>query len=338
MLRAAALLAAALLVASAAPSAVNDAVLAGAAAPATLAETGLFLDSGATRPNARVVRYGLATPLFSDHADKARFLYVPEGKVARYDGEGLLDIPVGSVLIKHFGFARADGSLDLIETRLLVHQTDGWKAWPYVWNADDSAATLKRAGARVAVTGHDGAGKPVALDWQVPNVNQCKGCHAAGNALLPIGLKARNLNHDFAGENNLARLTRLGLLSGVPENAPRLPDWKDASESLEHRARAYLDVNCGHCHKPDGPASNSGLFLTWETASGPHIGIGKGPVAAGRGSGGRMVSIDPGHPDRSILTYRMESTEPGIMMPELGRTQPDEAGTALVRDWIAAMR
>ncbi|WP_300537793.1 SO2930 family diheme c-type cytochrome [Sphingosinicella sp.] len=338
MPRAAALLAAALLVASAAPSAVNDAVLAGAAAPATLAETGLFLDDGAARPNARVVRYGLATPLFSDHADKARFLYVPEGKTARYAGEGLLDIPVGSVLIKHFGFARANGSLDLIETRLLVHQADGWKAWPYVWNADDSAATLKRAGARVAVTGHDGAGKPLALDWQVPNVNQCKGCHAAGDALVPIGPKARNLNHDFQGENNLARLSRLGLVSGVPENAPRLPDWKDGGESLEHRARAYLDVNCGHCHKPDGPASNSGLFLTWETPSGPNIGIGKGPVAAGRGSGGRMVSIDPGHPDRSILTYRMESTEPGVMMPELGRTQPDEAGTALVRAWITAMR
>jgi uncharacterized repeat protein (TIGR03806 family) len=336
--RAAALLAAALLVASAAPPAVNDAVLAGAAAPTSLAETGLFLDDGAARPNARVIPYGLATPLFSDHADKARFLYVPEGKTARYAGEGLLDIPVGSVLIKHFGFARADGSLDLIETRLLVHQADGWKAWPYVWNADDSAATLKRAGARIAVTGHDGAGKPVALNWQVPNVNQCKGCHAAGNALVPIGPKARNLNHDFQGENNLARLTRLGLVTGDPENAPRLPDWKGAGETLEHRARAYLDVNCGHCHKPDGPASNSGLFLTWETPSGPHIGIGKGPVAAGRGSGGRMVSIDPGHPDRSILTYRMESTEPGVMMPELGRTQPDEAGVALVRDWIAAMR
>jgi len=333
-----ALLAAALLVASAASPAVNEAVLAGAAAPATLAETGLFLDSGATRPNARVVPYGLATPLFSDHADKARFLYVPEGKVARYAGEGLLDIPVGSALIKHFGFARADGSLDLIETRLLVHQADGWKAWPYVWNADDSTATLKRAGARVAVTGHDAAGKPVALDWQVPNVNQCKGCHATGNTLVPIGPKARNLNHDFEGENNLARLSRLGLVSGVPENTPRLPDWKDVGESLEHRARAYLDVNCGHCHKPDGPASNSGLFLTWETPAGPHIGIGKGPVAAGRGSGGRMVSIDPGHPDRSILAYRMESTEPGVMMPELGRTQPDEAGLALVRDWIAAIR
>jgi uncharacterized repeat protein (TIGR03806 family) len=336
--RAAALLAAALLVASAAPPAVNDAVLAGAAAPTSLAETGLFLDDGAARPNARVIPYGLATPLFSDHADKARFLYVPEGKTARYAGEGLLDIPVGSVLIKHFGFARADGSLDLIETRLLVHQADGWKAWPYVWNADDSAATLKRAGARIAVTGHDGAGKPIALDWQVPNVNQCKGCHASGSALVPIGPKARNLNHDFQGENNLARLSRLGLVNGVPENAPRLPDWKDAGETFEHRARAYLDVNCGHCHKPDGPASNSGLFLTWETPVGPHIGIGKGPVAAGRGSGGRMVSIDPGHPDRSILVYRMESAEPGVMMPELGRTQPDEAGVALVRDWIAAMR
>lgn len=333
MRRAVAVLLAALALGAADP-AVDDAILAGAA-PVSLAATRLFLDAGATMPNARVVGYGLNTPLFSDHADKARYVYVPAGKTIGWRDEGVLDIPVGGVLIKHFGFARADGSLDLIETRLLVHQADGWKAWPYVWNSDDSAATMKKAGARLAVAGRDATGRTLALDWQVPNVNQCKGCHASGDALVPIGPKARNLNGEYGDENNLARLHRLGLLDRHPAGAHALPRWDDAAASVDARARAYLDVNCGHCHNPKGPASNSGLFLTFETPTGPGIGIGKGPVAAGRGSGGRFVSIAPGQPDASILLYRMDSLEPGVMMPELGRSQRHDAAVRLIRDWIA---
>lgn len=309
-----------------------------AAAPAKrLSEYGLFLDAGASRPAARVVGYGLNSELFSDHADKARFIYVPPGKTIEYRAEGILGFPVGAALVKHFGFPRADGSLDLIETRLLVRQADGWKAWPYVWNADDSEAVLKKAGARLHVEGRDAKGMPLALGWKVPNVNQCKGCHALGDELSPIGPKARNLNGKYKGENNLARLARLGLLAGLPERSPRMPSWQDSSASVDARARAYLDVNCGHCHNPAGPASNSGLFLTWETPPGAALGIGKGPVAAGRGSGGRMVSIEPGDPDASILAYRMESTEPGVMMPELARTQRHDEAVELVREWIAAM-
>jgi hypothetical protein len=60
-------------------------------------------------------------------------------------------------------------------------------------------------------------------------------------------------------------------------------------------------------------------------------------VAAGRGAGGLAVGIRPGAPDASILAYRMASTEPGVMMPELGRSVRHEEGLALVRALIAAM-
>jgi hypothetical protein len=66
-------------------------------------------------------------------------------------------------------------------------------------------------------------------------------------------------------------------------------------------------------------------------------GIGKIPVAAGRGSGGRLYDIVPGQPDESILMYRLESMEPGVMMPELGRRLTDEEGVALVREWVASL-
>lgn len=305
--------------------------------PANFADFGLFLDAGMREPAPRVVPYELNSPLFSDYADKIRFVYVPEGELLSYEGEGLLGLPIGTALVKHFGFARTDGSLDLIETRILIHKAGGWKAYPYVWNEDDTQASLKKAGARVDVAGRGADGMSLALGWRVPNVNQCKGCHSVDGDLMPIGPKGRNLSGDTGARNELTHLTELGLLRGVPRDPPLMPDWHDESVPVDLRARAYLDVNCGHCHNRAGPASNSGLLLTWETETGPEIGIGKGPVAAGRGSGGRLVGIDPGDPDASILLYRMESTEPGVMMPELARTQRHDEAVELIRQWIAAM-
>ena len=50
-----------------------------------------------------------------------------------------------------------------------------------------------------------------------------------------------------------------------------------------HFPRAYLDVNCGHCHRPEASASNSGLDLRWEQEDRSLLGVMKRPVAAGRG-------------------------------------------------------
>ena len=124
------------------------------------------------------------------------------------------------------------------------------------------------------------------------------------------------------------------------EVAPRLADYRlppDAS-TCEAAARAYLDGNCAHCHNPHGPASTSGMFLDiWQTEP-ERLGIGKPPVAAGRGSGNRRYGIVPGKPNESILVYRMESDDPGIRMPELGRQLMHREGVELIRAWIKAMK
>src|SRR2546423_1880002 len=90
------------------------------------------------KPNARLVPYELNTPLFSDYAYKARFVYVPEGKAAQYDTTKSLDFPVGSCLVKNFyypaDFREKNGARKIIETRLLVHREKGWEALTYVWN------------------------------------------------------------------------------------------------------------------------------------------------------------------------------------------------------------
>ncbi|WP_334163324.1 SO2930 family diheme c-type cytochrome [Phenylobacterium sp.] len=331
-----------------APSGVSmTALLAETPAP-TLDVYGLFVDSGGRQPSPRVIPYGLNTPLFSDYAEKARYVFVPEGKAARYAAEGALDFPVGTTLVKTFAYPadlrRPADDVRLVETRLLIHKADGWAAYAYVWNAAQTQAVLKRAGARLPVSVVDATGKRRDIDYAVPNQNQCKECHQVDKAIAPIGPRARNLNGDFAyadsRENQLARWTRLGILAGAPHSAaaPRTAVWDDPAEPLAARARAYLDANCAHCHNPAGIASNSGLFLQLEETRAANLGVGKRPVAAGRGSGGLEVSIEPGHPEKSILVHRMASSEPGVMMPELGRSLVHEEGVALIRQYVASLK
>jgi uncharacterized repeat protein (TIGR03806 family) len=300
---------------------------------ATLSTYRLFADGQGQIPNARVVPYVLASALYADDAQKQRFVFVPDGTPARYAANGVFDFPVGTVLVKSFGYPEG-AALKLIETRLLIHQAQGWVALPYVWNETQTEATLQRIGARRDVTWRDAAGTAQNLRYAVPNQNQCKGCHAVDNVLTPIGPKARNLNVAM----QLHHWQQLGLVSSAPADAPRVPNYADATAPLADRARAYLDINCAHCHNPQGPASNSGLDLSWENDNATARGVYKRPVAAGRGAGNLEFSIVPGKPDESILLHRMQSAEPGIAMPELGRSQIDTQGTALIRAYIASLK
>ncbi len=325
------------LLAAPAAAAVDHRALVSDSPPTRLSATGLFADLGTRRLAPGVVAYTVAAALYADEAEKERAIALPPGTRAVAEGPGRIRFPLGTVLVKTFGHpadARDPASpVKALETRLLVHRADGWVALPYVWEASGREARLRRAGAVVPARFVDRSGRPHALDWQVPNVNQCKTCHGVAGALEPLGLKARNL----VATGDFARLARAGLLAGA-QPAEAVPRPEDATAPLDLRARAWLDANCGHCHSRQGSASNSGLFLDWDEKDRVALGIGKRPVAAGRGSGGREVAIHPGHPDRSILLFRIESTEPGVMMPELGRTLPDAQGMALIRQWIGELR
>lgn len=333
MNRSAALLAAAALALTgalavrAAPTAdVNDSAIRADAMPPLLSDYGFFADAPAQQPAKGVVPYRLNTALWSDGADKLRFVYVPKGATALAQGEGLLELPVGSALIKTFAFTE-NGKRRLIETRLLLHRAEGWVALPYLWNAEQTEARLALAGARVPATTPTGQ----KISYRVPNKNQCKECHGLNDAVIPIGPKARNLSREW-----LAGFVREGHLDRMPEGADILPLWENrASAPVPKTARAYLDVNCAHCHRPQASASNSGLDLRWEQADRSALGVMKRPVAAGRGAGQSLFGIVPGKPEESIMVHRMASTEPGVAMPELGKDTVDAEGVALVRRWIA---
>jgi len=305
------------------PPQVNDSLIVEDSLPKTLGDFGFFLDTRADDPAPGVTPYRLNMPLFSDGATKLRYVYVPGSAQVRIGDQGLLQFPVGSALIKTFAFGEGD-AMHKIETRVLLHRADGWIALPYVWNEEQTEATLALAGKRVAATtpwGED-------ISYRVPNKNQCKECHGLQGAVTPIGPKTRNLSAQWLK----------AFLGSVPKGSDTMPRWEDRdSADTAAAARAYLDVNCAHCHRPGATASNSGLDLRWETQDPHALGIDKRPVAAGRGSGGLMFDIVPGDPEASILAYRMRSAEPGVAMPELGKATVHEEGVALVERWIAGM-
>jgi hypothetical protein len=131
----------------------------------------------------------------------------------------------------------------------------------------------------------------------------------------------------------------VGTLKGVPspDDVPRAPAWDDASIPAEMRARTYLDVNCAHCHNPAGLASHTQLDLRYTQDDPTHRGILKRPTSAGRASANMYFAIVPGRPDASFLLHRLESAEPAVRMPQIGRTMPHDEGVALIREWIASL-
>ena len=308
-------------------------------APKFLSEFGFFQDMQNQIPAEDVHPYSLVSPLFSDQTDKLRFVYVPEGQKLGYVKNKVFIFPVGSTLIKTFAYLNKNGPLkqQLLETRLLINTNEGWKAISYVWNEEQTDAKRAIAGATIPTTFIDSQGNLVGVRYRAPNQNQCKECHQVNKVMTPIGPKARNMNKNLnyqSGEmNQLLYWAALGWIDQKLDSVS-IASYEDVNASLDDRARAYLDINCGHCHIPGGSADTTGLYLNLIEENQEKLGIYKKPVAAGRASGNLKYSIVPGHSDDSIMLFRMESLDPGIMMPESGRALADDAGIKLIKDWI----
>ncbi|MFT3926177.1 MAG: SO2930 family diheme c-type cytochrome [Myxococcales bacterium] len=320
--------------------------------PENLSEWNLFADEVNQTPGPRTVPYDVIAPLFSDYAAKRRFIYVPEGKSIGYSETDLWTLPEGSVLIKTFSYPRdlrdpAAGER-LLETRLLVYTAEGVVPHTYVWNEEQTAATRKVVGTNIAASWIDQSGAQVSNTFTVPNTNQCFDCHGKRGVTNTLGVRTRQLDrsHDFDGspQNQVDRLSALGFLDRVPEASDqrqRLVDpFGDASVDL--RARSYIDANCSQCHKQGGDASASGMWLDWPN-TGPETnptywGVCKRPTSAGGATCGNEVDIVPGDPDHSIYLCRLESTDPKVQMPPLGRNMVHEEGVALIREWITLLQ
>jgi uncharacterized repeat protein (TIGR03806 family) len=301
-------------------------------------------------PNERVMPYDVITPLFSDYASKARFFHIPPGASVGYSPDSPFDFPVGSVLVKTFYYPHDERHPDegrrLIETRLLVRRAEGWVGLPYVWNDAQTDAELRVAGVSTEVQWVPQNGQMRTVTYVSPNSNQCKHCHdLTPDAMSPIGIQARHVNHEFeyaeGAENQIGRWTREGILAGAPEppDAPKDAKWDDpASGSLNDRARAYLEINCAHCHSPTGNASLKQLELAQNVTDPQKLGICSLQGAQRKGDGTAYpFNIDPGHPEKSRIIARLSSTDPEYRMPRIGRSVVHDEGLGLITEWIAKM-
>jgi uncharacterized repeat protein (TIGR03806 family) len=298
-------------------------------------------------PAENVILYKPASSLFTDYALKSRYIYFPSGEKAQLVSDNL-EFPNGAVIIKNFyypsDFREPEGNRRIIETRLMVNSEKGWEAFPYIWNESQTDAILKVVGGQTEVKFVDYTGKDQVVNYIIPNKNQCKTCHNISEEMAPIGVKVKHLNNELdfgTGKiNQLAHWTALEKLEGFggKQAHPAMINYEEANLPLNERAMAYLDSNCAHCHSAEGSASTSGLFLTYDQTDPMKLGINKTPIAAGIGAGRFKFDIAPGNADESIMTHRMNSTQVGVAMPELGRTTVHQEGVALIRDWINSMK
>ena len=337
--------------------------------PSNLSDWNLFdVSSGSLHLNEGVIPYDLNSSLFTDYALKLRTIWVPEQESGQFEESGEIGFPVGTVISKTFYYPKGSEpgtvmkgdevlgtvdpllmnleSVDLIETRLLVLRDSGWEAVSYVWNEGQDNAKLTKIGDVQNLTLVDEDSSKTSFAYLVPDINQCAGCHVPNNTsrkLAPLGIRPRHFDKEFAYKeikyNQLKHFEILEYLNTSDPSGAVSPnvDWKNTEYSIDQRARAYLDINCSHCHNPVGPADISGLDLTVSAIEKIDLGVCKLPIAAGSGTGGRSFSIVPGEPDASILIYRLETTDLGAMMPELGRSLQHQEGVALIRDWVADM-
>lgn len=244
----------------------------------SLTAYGLYQDPiAALQPVPEAQLYELSSELFTDYAAKQRLVRVPDGESVTVV-DGALVYPEGSILAKTFYYPLDmrddDGARRIIETRLLIKREGLWNVATYLWNDDQTDATLLLKGTTTEVSWTDESGESRGTRYAVPHEGECVTCHQQGEVAAYIGPTARNLNRAVTrgGEsvNQLAHLQDAGVLVGDDWEAPTIPDYRDVEQSLESRARAYLDVNCAHCHNPGGwdEASEERLDLRYSRSLG----------------------------------------------------------------------
>lgn len=272
-------------------------------------------------PSADVALLELSSTLFTDYAEKQRLIRIPEGQKMILKGNGLPEFPEGTLIAKTFYYPSETGrKTQIVETRLLIFKASKWNSGTYKWNEDQREAFLIEDGATVPVTVKTLTGKLTRIAYHIPDQKECVSCHHSGNSILPIGPKVRNLNRTVEREgkhiNQLKYLMDRGFIqSSQPDSFQRLPDYKDRKLHPGLRARAYLDVNCAHCHQPGGYAGQTTLDLDYGTDL-DRTGI---------------------KFNRSNIIIRM-SNMGEYHMPKLGTTVIDNEGLKLIKSYLGSIK
>jgi mono/diheme cytochrome c family protein len=310
--------------------------------PALLSQTGLLLKDGKPA-NPSIRAYAPQYPLWSDGAEKHRWVLLPEGGRIDTSDTDRWDFPVGTKFWKEFDF-----NGQKVETRLLWKT--GSKQWTYAtyhWRADGSDADLAPAEGLKDVVPL-GEGKAHSL----PSVQDCKTCHENGRAevLGFSALQLSTLRDPLAphAEPLQPGMVTLKTLNDEGRFAPARPEWTllpPRTSSPTARTRAvlgYFHSNCGSCHQAEGPNTKLALNFRYPVATTLETDAPAWKTAVDvRGKWGipgqpseSLRRIAPGHPELSTVAFRM-GVRRGVMgMPHVGTVKVDEEATALVKAWI----
>jgi len=314
----------------------------GGTATTQLSQTGIFADLLDLTAAPGFIEYGLEVPFWSDGAGKRRWLAIPNGQRIGFSPTGPWSFPVGTIAVKHFEIELVEGdstSARRLETRVLVRRASGWEGFTYRWNAAGTEADLLVGGASEVLTIETSTGPRQQL-YEYPSRTDCLRCHTSAAGFL-LGVRTRQLNRNFdfveVTDNQLRSYDHIGLFStsiGAPSQYGAYPGLDDASASLAVRARAYLEVNCAQCHRPNGPTPVS-LDLRFDTSDAQMNALGVAPQAGTLGIPAARI-VDQGSKETSVLWERMRRLD-DTRMPPLSSHRVDDGGVELVGAWIDSL-
>ncbi|RZJ33405.1 MAG: hypothetical protein EOO51_14065 [Flavobacterium sp.] len=314
------------------------------------------------QPSLDVLPFQPASALFSDYAQKKRFVWMPKGVKATFNGDGnVLELPVGAVLIKNFYYenvqnATPAGTTRIIETRLMIRKESGWIFADYVWNEEQTEAFYDLGGSYTEVSWKDENNVIKSTNYRIPAIEQCIVCHKIKEYVneneitihKPIGIKPQNLNFEInygaSVKNQLLKWIEKGYLEdgfSLPAPDNTVINYSDVSKPLALRTRSYVDANCSHCHQEGRHCDYRPMRFDFT-----HTGNAQGNTNMG-------VCVDtedmqdfptelnkivaPGNPGHSMLYYRINTTNEAYRMPLHGRTIIHDEGVALMAAWINSL-
>lgn len=288
--------------------------------PRYLSRTGLFPSFPARTPHARAIPYTPTFSLWSDGADKQRFLVLPAGTSVDTSDREHWVFPDGTLFVKHFGYDLKAGGRREIETRIIQKLPDGWRYGTYVWNAAQTEAEITNGSPVSLPLSNVRATVPQSFSYSVPSNAQCRACHARQDDAV-IGFEPMQLPASL-----LRTLEDAGVLSH-----PQRAAWQSVAGATwsEASVRGYLHANCAHCHSEEGGLATTLGFSLDHRATDSAIGL---PSRRGR-----APLIDPGNPAGSTLLLMLAGSPDVPRMPPLGPQIVDVNAVAQVSAWIRSL-
>lgn len=286
------------------------------------------IDPSTLRPTRELVPYGVNAPLWSDGAEKFRYIALPEESYFVIDERGAWELPPDGVLIKEF---ERDGQR--FETRFVVRDRGGaYRFYTYAFLDGNGEATRVDQGIELTTT---------STPWTVPSEEQCQQCHSSANLVLGLqtGQLDRRWRYPSTGRtaDQLETLRSIDFVRGLEPAPIEFPAYDDERAPIATRARAYLHVNCSSCHRPRGAAIGNVDFRAHVPLAGMSI-CDQRPDFGDWTEGGDGVLLAPGAPQRSLLFLRATTTDPLLRMEPVSREQTDPDAEHLLRGWIGALR